>query len=294
MARKYVLSVNIIEKPFVFENRNQKLFGILHQPDAGGRETAVIFLHGWGTYRIGPHRIFVEAARAFASAGFTCLRFDFRGRGESEGNVKDITLLDMIDDVGQAVNEILKLDGISQVVLLGLCSGGEVAVGAASTNQDVKGVVLWSTPLLGRQAGSVIGEEVRQTANYAKSYWQKLFLGATWKKIFTFRINYGAIFKILLGSHQHRKQDGKPMKEVELLGQFRNYKGACLFVYGEKDPEAVISGKAYREACAANSKAVFKVIPEANHNFYSVAWKQELIGMVLEWLEGILQNKILN
>ncbi len=276
------------EVPFVFENKQQKLYGILHLPESGQKQTAVIFLHGWGTYRIGPHRIFVEAAREFASAGFPCLRFDFRGRGESEGNVAEITLLDMIDDARQAVREMLKQQGISQIVLLGLCSGGEVAVGAAASNSDVNGVVLLSTPLLGRQAVSN-NDDVRQTANFAKSYWQKLFLPATWRKIFSFRVNYGAIFRILFGRRQ-QKQDGKPMKEAALMEDFKSFKGACLFVYGEKDPEAASSENAYRKACAKNEKTVFKTIPEANHNFYSAEWKKELIRQISEWMNTNFSN----
>ncbi|OGV54033.1 MAG: hypothetical protein A2X45_06560 [Lentisphaerae bacterium GWF2_50_93] len=275
--------MNVHEKPYIFENRQQKLFGILHQPEGQQKQTAVIFMHGWGTYRIGPHRLFVEAAREFAAAGFTCLRFDFRGRGESEGNVAGTTLLDMIDDAGQAVREMLKQPGISQVVFLGLCSGGEVAVGAAASDPNVDGLVLLSTPLLGRQSGA--GDDVRKTANSAKGYWQKLFLPGTWAKIISLRVNYRAIFKVLFGHLQH-KQNGKPMKEAGLLEAFKSYNGRCLFVYGGKDPEASSSEKAYREVTAKNGKTVFNIIPEANHNFYSVAWKQELIKQVSEWLNA--------
>jgi pimeloyl-ACP methyl ester carboxylesterase len=278
-----VPTMNVLEKPIVFENKQQKLFGILHQPDGVKKQTALIFLHGWGTYRIGPHRLFVEAARELASAGFTCLRFDFRGRGESEGDVAGTTLLDMIDDAKEAIREMLKREGISQIVLLGLCSGGEVAVGTAASDSNINGVVLLSTPLLGRQAGAK--DDVRQTANSAKSYWQKLFLPQTWGKIFKFRVNYRVIFKILFGHFQHRQND-KPVKEAGLLEDFKSYKGACLFIYGGKDPEAATSENAYRKICAKNGKTVFNTIPEANHNFYSVAWKQELIRQISEWLSG--------
>ena len=273
--------MNVQEKPFIFENRQQKLYGILHQPEGLQKQTAVIFLHGWGTYRIGPHRLFVEAAREFAAAGFTCLRFDFRGRGESEGDVAGTTLLGMIDDAKQAVKEMQKQQGISQIVLLGLCSGGEVAVGAAASDQNVNGLVLLSTPLLGRQAKTE--DDVRKTANSARSYWQKLFLPGTWAKVFSFRVNYRVIFKVLFGHLQH-KNNGKPMKEAGLLEKFKGYKGACLFIYGGMDPEASSSEKAYREVTAKNGKTNFSTIPEANHNFYSVAWKQELIKQVSEWL----------
>jgi hypothetical protein len=179
------------------------------------------------------------------------------------------------------VREMLKQQGISQIVLLGLCSGGEVAVGAAASDSKVNGVVLLYTPLLGRQTGTK--DDIRQTANFAKSYWQKLFLPETWRKIFSFRVNYWVIFKVLFGHFQHKHID-KPVKEAGLLEDFKGYKGACLFVYAEKDPEAAPSENAYRKICARHEKTGFNTIPEANHNFYSVVWKQELIRQVSEWL----------
>jgi uncharacterized protein len=269
------------EKTITFENKQKKLYGILHQPEEDQKPTAVIFLHGWGTYRIGPHRFFVESAREFAAAGFPCLRFDFRGRGESEGIVAETTLLDMIDDAKAAIQFMLKQQGIGQIVLIGLCSGGEVAVGTASCNSNVNGVVLLSTPLLGRE--SAVKDDVRKTTHFAKNYWQKLFISATWKKIFTFRVNYKAIFRILFGHFLH-KQNDKPIKEAELLENFKNYKGASLFIYAGNDSEAVPSENAYREICSKHNNTVFNTIPKANHNFYSVAWKQNVIKQVEKWL----------
>ncbi|MFA6292689.1 MAG: hypothetical protein WC637_12955, partial [Victivallales bacterium] len=64
--------------------------------------------------------------------------------------------------------------------------------------------------------------------------------------------------------------------------------------YGGKDPEASSSENAYREVCAKNGKVVFKNIPDANHNFYSVAWKQELIEQILEWLKVNFSKEIID
>ena len=276
-----------MEKPITFENKQQKLYGILHEPDGEKKPAGVIFLHGWGTYRIGPHRFFVEAAREFAKSGFTCLRFDFRGRGESEGKVADTTLPDMIDDAHRAVDEMLKQERITEIVLLGLCSGGEVAVGAAAENPKVSGVVLLSTPLLGRQEANMVKDDVRKTANHARSYWQKLFMAESWKKIFSFRVNYKAIFSILFGHYgKTPKKDARTsFREAELIKKFREFKGRSLFIYGENDPEAKPAEKAYRNVCATHKSAVFNTVPGANHNFYSVAWKKEVINQIMEWLD---------
>ena len=51
-----------VERPVTFESA-ERLVGILHEPEGVRRDAGVVFLHGWASYRIGPHRIFVETAR---------------------------------------------------------------------------------------------------------------------------------------------------------------------------------------------------------------------------------------
>ena len=60
--------------------------------------TGVVLVHGWSGYRSGPHGILTFLGRELAAAGYATLRFDFRGRGESEGDGLQSTLVTMADD----------------------------------------------------------------------------------------------------------------------------------------------------------------------------------------------------
>ena len=48
----------------------------------------VIILIGGPQYRAGAHRQFVHLARSLADEGIACLRFDFRGMGDSSGEAR--------------------------------------------------------------------------------------------------------------------------------------------------------------------------------------------------------------
>ncbi|NQT52088.1 alpha/beta hydrolase, partial [bacterium] len=54
-----------MERPVTLES-DQRLVGVLHEPEGEAKNAGVVFVHGWAGYRGGPHRMFVEAARRLA------------------------------------------------------------------------------------------------------------------------------------------------------------------------------------------------------------------------------------
>ena len=128
----------------------RKLFGILSVPD-GEPRAGVTLVHGWSGYRNGPHRLFVSLSRALVGDGVSCLRFDLSGRGDSEGRYERTTLDAMIEDARAAIGFLRSLPDIESVTLCGICSGANVALGAASLEGAPEGLVLLSTPLFSPQ-----------------------------------------------------------------------------------------------------------------------------------------------
>jgi len=65
---------------------SQTLVGIVTQPApalANPDLPAVVLLNAGLLHRVGPNRIYVQLARKLAGFGFTVLRFDFSGMGDS-------------------------------------------------------------------------------------------------------------------------------------------------------------------------------------------------------------------
>ena len=83
------------ETPFFFKTESRRLFGVLHLPEAGSPGTrAIVMSHPFGEEKLWSHRVFVSCARALAARGYTVLRFDYTGAGDSTGDTAD-TSLDM-------------------------------------------------------------------------------------------------------------------------------------------------------------------------------------------------------
>jgi len=107
---------------------NNSLFGILTTPEDDVRvENAPIalILNAGIVHRVGPFRIHVDIARQLAAAGFSTLRLDLSGLGDSAprtGKLDDIENRAVLD-VSDAMDFLQDQTGIGKFTLLGLCSG---------------------------------------------------------------------------------------------------------------------------------------------------------------------------
>ena len=103
------------------------LFGILTTPSD---ETAVtdapiaLILNAGIVHRIGPFRLHVDLARQLADAGFSTLRLDLSGLGDSAQRTGKIETPNRAQlDVRDAMDHLQKETGIDRFVIIGLCSG---------------------------------------------------------------------------------------------------------------------------------------------------------------------------
>lgn len=118
------------EIPLRFDCRGVPLFGILTRPRGASEPIGVVIVVGGPQYRVGSHRQFVLLARALADAGFPCLRFDYRGMGDSHG--EPIAFEDAEADIEAAVATLReRVPALSSVALVGLCDGATVSAFAA-------------------------------------------------------------------------------------------------------------------------------------------------------------------
>ena len=69
------------------------------------------------------HRVMVEAARAFCEADIGCMRFDYRGTGDSPGEFVEATPELWIEDIVAAASYLREVMGVTTLGLLGLRLG---------------------------------------------------------------------------------------------------------------------------------------------------------------------------
>lgn len=121
---------NMVAEEIAFEGRaGRRLSGSWHTPTTMPPWGAVVVAHGMLSSRASPkHRAMCEGAVA---SGLGSLRFDFAGRGESNGSGTDLTVSGEIDDLLAALAWVRdRLRG--PVAIVGSSLGGTVAVLAAA------------------------------------------------------------------------------------------------------------------------------------------------------------------
>lgn len=107
----------------------------------------VVLVHGGGVDR-DEDGFYITLAERLEEAGFSSFRFDWRAHGKSEGELEDMTLLSIVNDIRSAVNTALEQTKLGQVHLVGTSFGGGLsAYYTAKFPKMVKSLVLMN-PLL--------------------------------------------------------------------------------------------------------------------------------------------------
>jgi len=274
----------MMEELLQFTVEQDTVYGVLHRPaePSATHHPAVVMLHGWSGCRLGPHRMFVKAARRLAAAGFTCLRIDFRGRGSSGGETGQATIRTMTRDALAAVDWLHANVSPDQTALLGICSGGKVAVGAAVRDPRVTRLILWSGEALAPLRSAATG--ARKSLYALRQYAAKALQGATWKKLLTGRTDFGLVRKALV---EHESPDSREAeREAAVLDAFEDYAGELLLVYGTHDPDTRSASEGYETFCARHGiPCECHRIENANHSFYSLDAEAAVIRITANWLE---------
>ncbi len=139
-----------MEEPLFFASAACDLFGVLHAPEGIARGLGLAFCPPFAEEHKQGYRVFVELARKLAARGFPCLRFDYRGTGDSQGPFTDFTLAGAIDDIAAAVACLRERAGIERVGLVGLRLGASLAWQAVERGLDAAPLVLWQPIVNGK------------------------------------------------------------------------------------------------------------------------------------------------
>ena len=279
--------MNPVEVPFTLKNRRgETLVGVHHR--ANDARATIVMLHGWSGTRSGPHQMLARAARTFAGQGFDCVRFDFSGRGDSDGDTLLATLATMRDDAHDVFNWI-EQQSKAPLWVLGLCSGCEIAVAAAPPR--VRGAILWSAPIFAALPEDS-GQQQKRASNL-KKYARKLLNPATYAKILRGQVDTAGVKSAMQGgggaAHKNRESNEAgqlpPGFRDSSLKAWRDFQGDIWQIYGGADPIL----EAARDFYARQSPQIsrFHVVEGANHSFYGLGWERETFDVTGKWLREI-------
>src|SRR5665213_31090 len=118
----------------VVELGTQRMFGVVSEPLDVVRGPLIVMVNGINEDHVGPSRLWVQLSRRWAGLGLRCVRFDFTELGESPWlpGQPDRPMFDKTQryDIGAVVGA-LNPENPAEPVLIGLCSGAQVALEAA-------------------------------------------------------------------------------------------------------------------------------------------------------------------
>jgi pimeloyl-ACP methyl ester carboxylesterase len=273
--------------------------GVVHYP-ATTRPAlnCVIMLSGGQINRVGPQRLYVNAARHWADNGLMCLRLDLAGVGEHPAE-NDARHFDghLPEEAVAAVDYAIDELGATSVHLQGLCAGARVALKGAAQCDRVNGVLAWSCPVLSTAPGlptspyedahAISGWAARETVlSIVRAVIRVRLLSPSW---WGNRFRRGGtearqVVRSVIRMSRGTPASHNPFLDAvdDLLRDGRN----MLFLFGQRD--AMPLGE-FRERFASIPEGVelaqgFCVIPEGTHTFSTVQSQRAVIELSTTWL----------
>lgn len=167
-----------------------KLVGILTETETETERPppGAILLNAGILHRVGPSRMNVLIARELAAAGFTSLRFDFSGIGDSEPRPDGLHFDESsVLEVREAMDWLERSRGIGEFILIGLCSGADAAYHTAVADPRVVGLV------------PIDGNSYRTWRFYVHRYAPRLLRWESWRNVLTGKTYVGPFLRRLLG-----------------------------------------------------------------------------------------------
>lgn len=250
----------------IVENEGQQIFGVLHRPTSCDYPPVVVILHGFASSKLGSNRCYVSLAESLAQRGIAALRFDFRGSGDSEGALSNITLEDLISDANAVLEKLPFIERIdvNRIALFGSSLGGAIAILAAERFKKIRAMALWAPVASGE-------------------LWFRDFLMSHPEYIHVDPIDLLSSYKGIKLHPAFREQFAKlcAYKALQELLPL-----PTLLLQGEKDDTVSVKHhEAFRQACASFANVRFLTYPNGEHSLGFSPHFPEIIQEVINWFQ---------
>ncbi len=146
-----LITATVRRTPLYFDSQGQGLFAWLHHPEPrSALRHGVVLCPPLGYEQIHAHRSLRHLADGLARAGFSVLRFDYHGTGDSAGSEEDPDrLATWLANVRDAQAWLRQELGCTRISLAGLRLGALLATQAAA-GRAVDNLLLWAPVVKGR------------------------------------------------------------------------------------------------------------------------------------------------
>lgn len=288
-----------IERGISFACQGCWLYGVLSLPPDSSppSQRGVVLVVGGPQYRVGSHRQFTLLARELARQGVPVLRFDYRGMGDSEGEMRDFLNVDA--DLQAAIDAFAaSVPAVREIVLWGLCDAASAAMLYAHRDPRVAGLVL-----LNPWARTEEGEARAYLKHY---YLSRLMQAGLWRKIARGQFDYAAAARsflqlcssVLRRGNAAGGSDGAPAQPAStapslperMLAGFSRFQGRTLIIISGAD----LTGREFSDMAAApawrklmrSQRISRQTLPQADHTFSRPDWRDQVAQWTVDWLRS--------
>jgi exosortase A-associated hydrolase 1 len=280
-----VVTATAEERAVVFECEGEQLLGVV-SPASGAGTLGLLILVGGPQYRVGSHRQFLLLARRLADLNIPVMRFDFRGMGDSAGEVHSFE--DVVPDIAAAIGAFkTAVPSVEKIVLWGLCD-------AASES-----LLYWHDTHDPRVAGMVLADPwITSHGEFAKSqlqhYIARPFQREFWKKLFSGGIDLGGAMRDVFAVISKTRESSAPSSTARMSFQEKMTRGmdsfaspVLLLLSGD------LTARDFLRHCETHpqwQRLIEKPnvtrahLPDANHTFASAAARGQVEDLTIDWL----------
>jgi pimeloyl-ACP methyl ester carboxylesterase len=269
----------------------ESLFGVLTTPANGGQTLVVVCGPGGPTASsFQRNGIATRLARGLGAAGFSVIRFDYHGIGDSTGEIKRFDLeKPFLGDVN-AVLDWARAAGFSEIALIGLCFGTRTALSVMDNGERVAAMALVTMPLV--DVMEVLARRLGPATMLGR-----ILHPATWKGLLnpSRRATYAKMMRSLWRRITRQRPDRSSRRRPSALSRLEaamSLNVPVLMLYGAQDKHylnALSALESIRQRMPAlELDATF---PGELHGFPTVTGQDVFVEKVIAWLSATMDRR---
>lgn len=266
--------------------RETKLVGVLSEPPGGGaaREPMVLLVNSGILHRVGACRFHVRLARRLAGEGVSALRFDFSGIGDSEVRRDELAFeQSAVAELREAMDYLAASKGAKRFVVIGLCSGADMAFEVAKVDPRVVGL------------GVLDPWAYRTTRYFVNHYAPRLLQASAWTRLIRRKLASPPASAPSAGAPAPEEfdlptyvRDFPPQEraEAELRALLARGVELCAIFSGGQSDHYNYEGQfadAFR-GLPLRKQLLERYLPEADHIFTNLDHQRQVVDTLAGWL----------
>lgn len=236
-------------------NNSYTLRGFYTEPDCQSKQL-IVFLHGHTGHKNETGNLFKQISNISVKNGYSTLRYDYFGSGDSDGCFYQQNFNTVLDDARAMIEDGYILNGNKPIILLGFSMGGAAALRMSVEKSDKIAKLVLLAP----------AQAMKEHLTYAFSH----------NDIIDDKF-------IDLGGYYESIDFLKSFQTIDLLENIEQFSKPVLVCQGSAD--LAVEPKGSKKVATLYPNAKYFLIEGATHGFSRVVYRKKLIDEIIKFME---------